>query len=126
MLTEGLEPLLRKARAGPPRIVFVSSIMGSLEVSKDKSTPWYNADYRIYDASKAALNILMLNSAHFLEDVGAKVNSVCPGYINSNLTRYDKTAETVEVGAIQIVKMATVGHDGPSGTFSNRQGPIAW
>ncbi|KAF4283569.1 hypothetical protein CNMCM8686_005786 [Aspergillus fumigatus] len=39
VLTEYLVPLLRRAKAGPPRIIFLSSTMGSLEKATDTSLP---------------------------------------------------------------------------------------
>ncbi|KAK9321097.1 hypothetical protein V1517DRAFT_363393 [Lipomyces orientalis] len=123
-LTEGLIPLLQKSIL--PRIVFVSSTMGSLELSRDKSTPWYNLDCKAYDASKAAVNVLTLNYARLLEGSGVKVNSVCPGLVKTALTRYTEYGASPEVGATRIVEMATLGADGPTGTFSSRDGPVPW
>ncbi|KAL2870576.1 uncharacterized protein BJX67DRAFT_377930 [Aspergillus lucknowensis] len=130
VLTELLVPLLRRARArgGLPRVVFLSSRMGSLHTAMDKSTNFYAIDYKAYDASKAAVNMLMLNFARVLEEDGgvAKVNSVCPGYVSSNLTRYTEYGATVEEGARRVVQMATLGEDGPTRTFSDLQGEIPW
>lgn len=125
-LTDGLIPLLRKAKSSPPRLVFLSSIMGSLESSQDKTTMWYNIDYKAYDASKAAINMFMLNYTRNLEDIGAKVNSVCPGYVKTNLTDFNEWGVTTEEGASRVVELATLGEDGPTGTFSNIKGPLAF
>jgi NAD(P)-dependent dehydrogenase (short-subunit alcohol dehydrogenase family) len=76
VLTEALLPLLRKS--SHPRLIFVSSRMGSLHQATVKDTPFYPIDYKAYDASKAAVNMLVLNYARILEDVGGKVNAVCP------------------------------------------------
>lgn len=122
-LTEKLLPLLRKAKAGPPRIVFVTSIMGSLEKSTDKNSGWYNLEAKAYDASKAAVNMLMINYARILDGVG-KVNAVCPGYVNSSFTRYDERGHSPEVGAAQIVMMATDGEE--TMTFSDKDKSIPW
>ncbi|EHK22105.1 uncharacterized protein TRIVIDRAFT_222458 [Trichoderma virens Gv29-8] len=126
VLTEGLVPLLRKAKCSPPRVVFVSSIMGSLQTSLDKTTAWYSIDYKVYDASKAAVNMLAINFSRVLDDVGGKVNAVCPGYINTRLTSFDERGESPEVGATRIVQLATAGEDGQTGTFTNRQGVLPW
>ena len=126
VLTEGLLPLLRKVKAGPPRIVFVTSVMGSLQVSTNKDTPFYNTDFKVYDASKAAINMLMLNFSRVLGEVGGKVNSVCPGLVKSNLTGYMEMGSSPEVGATRIVEMAVLGEDGPTGTLSDRNGPLPW
>ncbi|QGI69817.1 hypothetical protein CEK27_002146 [Fusarium fujikuroi] len=72
-LTQSILPLIRKAKNAPPRIVFVSSVMGSLTKATDETTIYYNIDYKAYDASKAAVNMLMLNFARELRDVGGKL-----------------------------------------------------
>ncbi|KAI6749672.1 hypothetical protein HG530_015086 [Fusarium avenaceum] len=114
-LTVGLLPLLRKAKAGPPRIIFITSVMGSLEKATDTTTMYYNIDYKAYNASKAAVNMLMFNFARELDDVGGKVNSVCPGLVKTALVNYHEYGTTTEVGAERIVQLAT-----------NVQEPDAW
>ncbi|KAF5682424.1 putative short chain dehydrogenase family [Fusarium denticulatum] len=123
-LTDSLLPLLRNAKNTPPRIVFVSSVMGSLTKATDETTIYYNIDYKAYDASKAAVNMLMLNFARELHDVGGKVNSVCPGLVKTGLSGYHEYGTTTEVGAERIVQMATIGEDGPTRTFSDRSGEL--
>lgn len=123
-LTEAMLPLLRKSCL--PRLVFVSSVMGSLTKSTDRSTSWYALDYSSYDASKAAVNMVALNFSRRLNDTGAKVNVVCPGLVATNMTGYMSWAATPEVGAKRVVDMATIGKDGPIETFSNREGKIDW
>ncbi|KAH7131345.1 hypothetical protein EDB81DRAFT_808392 [Dactylonectria macrodidyma] len=125
-LTEGLLPLLRKAKAGPPRVVFVTSIMGSLERATDKTTPYYSIDYKSYDASKAAVNMLMINYARELDGVGGKVNSVCPGLVKTALNNFSEYGHSTEIGAERIVDMATLDENGPTGTLSDRNGPLPW
>ncbi|RYP19795.1 hypothetical protein DL765_003141 [Monosporascus sp. GIB2] len=131
-VTEAMWPLLRKAaEAGSdgsnvPRIVFVSSRMGSLAHAKDPTTPFYHKDYRAYDCSKVALNMLALNYARMMEDVGGLVNVVCPGLVKTKLNGYMDGADTVERGAERIVQMATLPKGGPTKTFSDRNGEIEW
>jgi NAD(P)-dependent dehydrogenase (short-subunit alcohol dehydrogenase family) len=125
-LTDGLIPLLRKSTAAPARLVFVSSRMGSLEISTDKTTAWYPIDYKAYDASKAALNMLMLNYARIMDGTGARVNCVCPGYVKTSLTLYTEYGTSPEVGAEKVVEMATLGEDGPVGIWTSALGPIPW
>ncbi|KAJ4323556.1 hypothetical protein N0V84_004297 [Fusarium piperis] len=125
-LTEGLVPLLQKAKAGPPRIVFVSSVMGSLERATDKTTSYYPIDYKAYDTSKAAVDMLAINYARILEGAGGKVNCVCPGYVKTALNGFNEYGHSPEVGAERIVELATLGEDGPTTTFSDRNGPLPW
>ncbi|RYP69303.1 hypothetical protein DL771_006178 [Monosporascus sp. 5C6A] len=130
-VTEAMWPLLRKAAeaeggSNVPRIVFVSSRMGSLTITKDPTTPFYHKDYRSYDCSKAALNMLALNYARMMEDVGGLVNVVCPGLVKTKLTGYMEGGDAVERGAERIVQMATLAKGGPTKTFSDRNGEIPW
>ncbi|KAF2099003.1 NAD(P)-binding protein [Rhizodiscina lignyota] len=123
-LTEACLPLLRKSDFA--RLVFVSSRMGSLTLSTNKETPYYSIDYKVYDSSKAALNMLALNYARILDDVGAKVNAACPGLVQTKLTNYHAWGTSTELGAQRIVQLATCGKDGPTATFSDRDGSIPW
>ncbi|KAH7174808.1 uncharacterized protein B0J16DRAFT_375590 [Fusarium flagelliforme] len=124
-LTQTLLPLLRLAKAGPPRIVFVTSLMGSLTKATDKTTMFYSTDYKVYDSSKAAVNMLMFNFARELDDVGGKVNAVCPGLVKTALTGFTEYGTSTEVGAERIVEVATnMDKDGPTRTISDRNGEI--
>ncbi|KIW67838.1 hypothetical protein PV04_07062 [Phialophora macrospora] len=122
-LTEACLPLLRKSEC--PRLIFVSSRMGSLAEATNKSTMYYSIDYKAYDSSKAALNMLALNYARILEDQGAMVNAVCPGLVNTKLVNH-LMGESPELGAKRIVELATAEKGGPTATFSDRHGIIPW
>ncbi|KAK1675339.1 short-chain dehydrogenase [Colletotrichum godetiae] len=124
VLSEAALPLLRKSEY--PRIIFVSSQMGSLESSADERMPFYNIDYKAYDGSKAAVNILATNYARILKDVGGASNAVCPGLVKTKLTGWMDAGAPTSVGAERIVELATAAPGGPTGTFSNREGPLAW
>ena len=117
-------PLLQKSAA--PRLVFVSSRMGSLSLAMDKSTRYYNIDYKAYDSSKAALNMLALNYARILEDNGALVNVACPGLVRTKLINNHELGSSPEMGAERIVELATAAKGGPMATFSDRHGSIPW
>ena len=123
-LTEACLPLLRKSES--PRLVFVTSRMGSLAVSTDKTTPFYTTDYKAYDSSKAALNMLMLNYARVLEEDGAMVNAVCPGLVKTNLTNHHPWGSSTELGAQRIVELATASKGGPTATVSDLKGSVPW
>ncbi|KAK7752240.1 hypothetical protein SLS62_005774 [Diatrype stigma] len=129
-ITEAVWPLLRRAaeedKEHVPRIVFVSSRMGSLTQATIKETNFYNIDYRSYDCSKAALNMLALNYARMMEDVGGLVNIACPGLVKTKLNGFMEGAIPVELGAERIVQLATLPKGGPTKTFSDRNGEIPW
>jgi len=64
----------------------VTSTMGSINVSLDKTMFFYSADYKVYDSSKAAVNMLAVNYARVLADKEAYVNLACPGLVSTSMT----------------------------------------
>jgi NAD(P)-dependent dehydrogenase (short-subunit alcohol dehydrogenase family) len=122
-VTQAMLPLLREAPAA--RIVNVSSGVGSLTRSSDPAYPWRSIFGPVYPASKTALNAMTLAMAIELESTGIKVNAACPGFTKTNLNNYTGT-QTVEEGAREPVRLALLGSDGPTGTFSNGDGPLPW
>jgi NAD(P)-dependent dehydrogenase (short-subunit alcohol dehydrogenase family) len=122
-VTQAMLPLLREARAA--RIVNVSSGVGSLTQNADPAFQWRSIFGPVYPASKTALNAITLAMAIELEPTGIKVNAACPGFTKTNLNNYAGT-QTVEEGAREPVRLALLGPDGPTGTFSNAAGPIPW
>jgi NAD(P)-dependent dehydrogenase (short-subunit alcohol dehydrogenase family) len=54
-----------------------------------------------------------------------RINSVDPGYTATDLNGHSGP-QTVTEGTDAIVAMATIAADGPTGTFSDREGPIAY
>ncbi len=122
-VTQAMLPLLREAPAA--RIVNVSSGVGSLTLNADPAFPWRSIFGPVYAASKTALNAMTLAMAVELGPEGIKVNAVSPGFTRTNLNNYAGT-ETVEEGAREAVRVALLGPDGPTGTFSNTAGIIPW
>jgi NAD(P)-dependent dehydrogenase (short-subunit alcohol dehydrogenase family) len=122
-VTQAMLPLLREAPAA--RIVNVSSGAGSLTRNSDPAFPYRSIFGPVYPASKTALNAMTLAMAIELEATGIKVNAACPGFTRTNLNNYAGT-QTVEEGAREPVRLALIGPDGPTGTFSNAAGPLPW
>jgi NAD(P)-dependent dehydrogenase (short-subunit alcohol dehydrogenase family) len=112
---QAMLPLLREAPAA--RIVNVSSGVGSLTMNSDPTNPYRAIFSPGYSASKTALNAMTLAMAIELESTGIKVNAVSPGFIKTNLNNYGGTG-TVEEGAREPVRLALLGPDGPTGTFT--------
>lgn len=113
-VTQAMLPLLRRAPAA--RIVNVSSRGGSLTVNADPTSP-IRALYGTYSASKTALNAVTLAFSIDLEATGIKVNAACPGFTATDLNSHAGT-QTVEEAAREPVRLALLGHDGPTGTHS--------
>jgi NAD(P)-dependent dehydrogenase (short-subunit alcohol dehydrogenase family) len=113
-VTQALVPLLRKSKAA--RIVNVSSNLGSLTILSNPSP--YRATFNPgYGASKTALNAITVAFAIDLEAEGIKVNAVTPGYTSTALNNYEGN-ETVQQGAAEAVRVALLGNDGPTGSFT--------
>src|SRR5882757_3053323 len=121
---QAMLPLLRESPHA--RIVNVSSGVGSLTRNSDRAYAYRSIFGPVYHpASKTALNAITLAMAIELESTGIKVNAACPGYTKTNLNSYTGT-RTVEEGAREPVRLALLGPDGPTGTFSNEEGPLPW
>jgi NAD(P)-dependent dehydrogenase (short-subunit alcohol dehydrogenase family) len=120
---QAMLPLLRQAPAA--RIVNVSSGVGSLTRNADPAFQYRPIFGPGYSASKTALNAMTLAMAIELEPTGIKVNACSPGFIKTNLNDYAGTG-TVEEGALEPVRLALLGPDGPTGTFSRTGEVIPW
>jgi NAD(P)-dependent dehydrogenase (short-subunit alcohol dehydrogenase family) len=121
-VTQAMLPLLREAPA--PRIVNVSSSGGSLTLNSDPMNP-HRAMFGTYSASKAAANAITVAFAAELESTGIKVNAACPGFTATDLNFFRGT-RSVDQAAREPVRLALLGDDGPTGTFSNEEGPLPW
>jgi NAD(P)-dependent dehydrogenase (short-subunit alcohol dehydrogenase family) len=79
-----------------------------------------------YSASKTAMNAMTLSMAIELESTNIKVNACSPGFIKTNLIAYEGTG-TVEAGALEPVRLALLGPNGPTDTFTRWEGEtIPW
>jgi NAD(P)-dependent dehydrogenase (short-subunit alcohol dehydrogenase family) len=107
-------PLLRKSRAG--RIVNVSSESGSLTEM--------GAGPPAYQVTKAALNALTRTLAGELRGSRILVNSVCPGWVATDMG--GAGGRPVEEGAKGIVWAATLPIGGPTGGFFRDGEPLPW
>ncbi|GAB4049468.1 SDR family oxidoreductase [Spirosoma litoris] len=99
-----------------PRIVNVTSGLGSLTLHSDPSWKYYHVKGACYTASKAALNAYTIVLAYELRDTPFKVNVVDPGYTATDFNHHSGPG-TVPDAAARLVKVATLGPDGPTGQF---------
>ena len=117
-VTRAFIDLLQKSAA--PRIVNVSSAMGSLSLAADPASPAYNNKVAIYQSSKSALNMYTINLAYELKDTLFKVNAVCPGWTKTDFTNHQGTSTVQEAGQ-RIAKYALIEQDGPTGKFISEE-----
>jgi NAD(P)-dependent dehydrogenase (short-subunit alcohol dehydrogenase family) len=122
-VTQAMLPLLREAPAG--RIVNVSSASGSLTINAEPTNPHRAMFGVVYSPSKTALNAITLAFALELESTRIKVNAACPGFTSTDLNNFAGT-RSVQEGAREPVRLALLDANGPTGTFSNEDGPLPW
>jgi NAD(P)-dependent dehydrogenase (short-subunit alcohol dehydrogenase family) len=92
----------------------------------DPAFPYHAFYGPVYPASKTALNAITLAMIIELESTGIKVNLVSPGFTKTNLNGYEGM-ESVEQGSREVVRVALLGPDGPSGTFTRSENAtIPW
>ena len=121
---QAMLPLLRES--SDARIVNVSSGVGSLASNADPAFPSRGIFGPMYPASKAALNAMTLAMMIELESTDIKVNLVSPAFTKTNLNGYAGT-ESVEDGSREVVRVALLGPEGPTGTFTRWEGvSIPW
>ncbi len=122
-VTEAALPLLR--RSENPVVVNVSSALGSFWANHEPSRPASKYPAIVYGASKAAVSMLTVQYARTVPEV--KFNAVEPGYTATELGGVQNSrGRPVEISAWNIVRMATIGKDGPTGTFAEDDGELGW
>jgi NAD(P)-dependent dehydrogenase (short-subunit alcohol dehydrogenase family) len=122
IVTNAFLPLLRRSAA--PRIVNVSSGVGSLHVQRDFDGPLGRLPgSAAYVPSKSALNALTVQYAKELRGTGILVNAVDPGWCATDLNDHTGTRPAA-LGAANVVRLATIGDDGPTGGFYTDDGAV--
>jgi NAD(P)-dependent dehydrogenase (short-subunit alcohol dehydrogenase family) len=123
-VTNAMLPLLRRSSA--PRIVNVSSHAASLTITSDPDGPMATLlPSAAYSPSKSALNALTVQYANELRKDGILVNAVAPGYVDTDSNNHTGFL-TVAQGAAVLVRVATLGADGPTAGFFGEEGPVPW
>ncbi|KAF3768974.1 NAD(P)-binding protein [Cryphonectria parasitica EP155] len=124
VVTENFIPLLEKSTL-TKRIIFMSSSIGSLTFKatneQSRKLPWWP-----YTLSKTAMTMLgLFYSAKFDGKDDWKINICCPGHCATNLNSYAGSLPA-EHGAINACRLATLGPDGETNTFTDVDGTVPW
>jgi NAD(P)-dependent dehydrogenase (short-subunit alcohol dehydrogenase family) len=121
-VTNALLPLLRES--AHPRIVNMSSGVGSITLQQDPQAPTgpVNATYA---PTKTMLNALTVQYAKELEGTDILINVGCPGFVKTALNGFSGH-RTPEQGAAIAIRLATLPDDGPSGGFFHDGGVYPW
>ncbi len=121
--TQAFLPLLRKSDAG--RIVNLSSILGSIHFHATPGSPVYDNKVAAYNVSKSAVNAYTVQLAYELKDTKVKVNAAHPGWVKTEMGG-DGAQMEIPDGAKTSVQLATIGADGPNGTFTHDGETLPW
>ncbi len=108
-------PLMKKNGYG--RVVNVSSGMGQLSEME--------GNWPGYRMSKTAMNAMTRVLASELKGSNIKVNSVCPGWVRTDMGG-PNAQRTIEEGIAGIVWAATLQDDGPTGGFFRDGKTLEW
>jgi NAD(P)-dependent dehydrogenase (short-subunit alcohol dehydrogenase family) len=120
-VTHAMLPLLLQSE--DPVIVNVASGLGSIGVVTDKSRLESHFASIAYSSSKSAVTMLTVQYAKAFPEI--RINVVDPGYTATDLND-NRGTQTVTEGTDAIVRLATIGSDGPTGTFQDRDGTVPW
>ncbi|MFD4327529.1 SDR family NAD(P)-dependent oxidoreductase [Nocardioides sp. NPDC058538] len=124
-VTEAALPMLR--RSENPRVVNVSSSMGSFWANTNADRVEHGMFLPLYAASKAAATMLTVQYAKANPDI--RFNAVEPGPTATDMTAgfgIEDIAESPAESAKTVVRLATLGLDGPTGTLQDKDGQLAW
>jgi len=121
-VTEAALPLLR--RSDNPVVVTVSSSAGSFWAVTNPGRPEYHLTNAVYAASKAAATMLTVQYAKANPDM--RINAVEPGYTATDMTAAFEGGQPAEEAARAVVKLATIGAEGPTGTLQDADGVMNW
>jgi NAD(P)-dependent dehydrogenase (short-subunit alcohol dehydrogenase family) len=120
-VTHAFLPLLRKSKA--PRIINVSSGLGSFAATHDSARVESKVVLPLYSASKSAVTMLSTQYAKALKDV--RVNAVDPGYTATDFNNHSGP-QTITEGTDAIFVLATEPDSAGTGRFIDRHGTVQW
>lgn len=121
-VTEAALPLLR--RSSNPTVVNISSSAGSFWAVTNPDRPEFALPTALYSASKVAVTMLTVQYAKV--HPGIKFNALEPGTTATDMTADLGIGRPVEESAEVVVRMATLGPDGPTGTLQDWSGELPW
>jgi NAD(P)-dependent dehydrogenase (short-subunit alcohol dehydrogenase family) len=124
-VTETALPLLQQSQN--PVVVNVSSALGSFWATHEPSRPASRFVSIVYGSSKAAVSMLTVQYAHAHPRI--KVNAVEPGITATELGGGDPGSHPgrpASQSAQIVARLATIGPDGPTGTFHEDAGELGW
>jgi NAD(P)-dependent dehydrogenase (short-subunit alcohol dehydrogenase family) len=128
LMVEAFAPLLQKS-TGTPRIINVTSGLGSITLTLDSKSSFYGMKgIEPYQTSKAALNMVTATQVVKYGDV-FKIFLLCPGFTVSNLGPHNTAesgAQPTSAGAAPMVDILNGNRDAEHGGFLNATAQYPW
>ncbi|MZE75994.1 SDR family oxidoreductase [Streptomyces xinghaiensis] len=121
-VTNAMLPLLR--RSASPRIVNVSSSVGSLTRQADPDID-VGPVMAAYAPTKSYLNAVTVQYARQFAGTDILINAACPGLVATDFTGFNGP-RTPAQGAATAIRLATLPDGGPTGSFFEDDGVIPW
>jgi len=128
VVTSLFAPLLKKSTASP-RIVNISSGMGSINRRLNPESPTYKFQGVQYRASKTALSMVTACQWVEYEPLGIKVFAYDPGFTQSNLGPYNKAengAKPASEAVMPLIDVLEGKRDHEAGKFLHNTGIYPW
>lgn len=113
-------PLLE--RSSDPRIVHVSSGLGSFALAHHDSRIESRAPSPLYAAAKSAINMLTVRYAQLLPEI--RINAADPGLTATDLS--SGHGHSVQSGTDAIVAFTLSRPDSPTGAYRDLDGDLPW
>lgn len=129
-VTAAFKPLLEQSQQ--PRIIYVSSLLGSITTKLTPDHMAADVDYRVYRASKAALDMIMACDYVDNKKQGFRVFAFCPGYVVTDLAGMREVKEkeshalSSTTSAESILKIVNGERDDEAGKFLHKDGLYPW
>ena len=131
MLTQTMIPLLAKSAA--PRVLNLATQVGSFTVITDPDSPLKDDISPAYQSSKIALNAMTALFAKELAPDGIAVNSVCPGWVmtdmgHDDLPDYGDAVRpmSAEEAVGKMLWLIDEGPGVPTGGFYSEGSTVGW
>ena len=129
-LTESCIPLLKASPLSSPRLVFVSSSIGSISHAADPNSPYHSPSAFEYRASKAALNMLVVQYWVKYKDEGWIVHGADPGLcVTDSMDRENQRRRggvDASVGGERIACVVRGERDAEAGRVCGGYGVSPW
>lgn len=131
LLTRRLVGLLRRAESAC--VVNLATQVGTFHNLTDPQSPLKDDICPAYQASKIALNAMTVLFAKELRGTGIRVNSVCPGWVMTDMGHADLPdygdavrPKTKEEAVRDLLWLTELPPDGPTGGFFSSGEGVAW